>query len=251
MVEGAKARSAQAAQAFTLVELLVVIAIIGILVALLLPAVQAAREAARRTQCVNNLKQIGIAVQNYHDTRRELPPMRVWDGDRTWLALILPHMEEQAVADMWKSKGASGNANWGCFYDQAFEYRTAIINAFYCPSMPHDSRILIQDRRSQTTAATLMRPPTRAQMQAAQAGKVRSADYRAVAGSTCVLQGVNAQDTLRRIAYKDAVDNDNSCLNDGAIPQPKRRPVGTGPNGKYDSTYRGVVSWDAQTSLKR
>ena len=74
--------------------------------------------------------------------------MRVWDGDRTWLALILAHLEEQAVADMWKSKGASGNANLGCFYDQDYEYRTAIINAFYCPSMQHDSRILIQ------TAAT-------------------------------------------------------------------------------------------------
>src|SRR5215204_1992646 len=129
---------------FTLVELLVVIAIIGILVALLLPAIQAAREAARRTQCVNNLKQIGIAVQNYHDTRRKMPPMRVWDGDRTWLALILPHMEEQIVADMWKSKGAGGDPNRGCFYDQSVEYRTAIINSFYCPSMPHDSRILTQ-----------------------------------------------------------------------------------------------------------
>src|SRR3954470_8613273 len=100
---------------FTLVELLVVIAIIGILVALLLPAVQAAREAARRSKCVNNMRQIGIAVQNYHDTYKHQPQYHAaipdnpatqtevnyiysWRGP-VWTVLILPFIEEQALYD--------------------------------------------------------------------------------------------------------------------------------------------------------
>ena len=87
---------------FTLVELLVVIAIIGILVALLLPAIQAAREAARRSQCVNNLKQIGIALQNYHDTYKKLPAGAYSCCQGTWQPAILPFIEEQQLADMYQ-----------------------------------------------------------------------------------------------------------------------------------------------------
>ena len=83
---------------FTLVELLVVIAIIGILIALLLPAVQAAREAARRTQCTNNLKQIGLAMHNFHDSRQGIPPSYLNGvGFTTWLVLIMPCLEQTAL----------------------------------------------------------------------------------------------------------------------------------------------------------
>lgn len=107
--------------AFTLVELLVVIAIIGVLVALLLPAVQSAREAARRMQCQNNLKQLGISLHNYHDTKGAFPPSVQFDvgqapGSSTnfrpnWVILLLPHVEQQSLYDSFDFTQTISHAN--------------------------------------------------------------------------------------------------------------------------------------------
>lgn len=111
---------------FTLVELLVVIAIIGILVSLLLPAVQAAREAARKTHCNNNLKQLGVAVQNFHDTRGFIPPSRARDGYITWPVLLMPFMEQSRLYDKF---------DWQApYYDQDGDVTDTTLPVFFCPS---------------------------------------------------------------------------------------------------------------------
>ena len=121
---------------FTLVELLVVIAIIGILVALLLPAIQAARESARRLQCNNNLKQIGLALQNYEGTYRTFPPASLGPSSSTaptppyrhgWVAMTLPMIEQSGLQQVY-----SFDASW---YDPPNDSLIVIpLQAFSCPS---------------------------------------------------------------------------------------------------------------------
>jgi len=136
-------------RAFTLVELLVVIAIIGILIALLLPAVQAAREAARRMQCTSNLKQIGLGVHNFHDSNSKLPPgmLSHWRG-LTTLGLLLPYIEQAPNYERLcrPSIGLDRNYAWwngeaGAEIPDAIDLMTeqdriavASVNTFLCPS---------------------------------------------------------------------------------------------------------------------
>lgn len=120
--------------AFTLIELLVVIAIIAILIALLVPAVQKVREAAARAQCQNNLKQIGLAAHNYHDTYRFVVP--AWIGDNakdpdgwaSWAVLLLPYVEQDAVFKLWDMTQL-------CSKQPPAAYQS-VVPVYQCPTRP-------------------------------------------------------------------------------------------------------------------
>lgn len=129
---------------FTLVELLVVIAIIGILVALLLPAIQSAREAARRTQCSNHLKQLALAAHGFHDTYKALPPIVSHSEGPTFFMHILPYIEQQSLYDLYRG-GATANGrttsvrdwdnkNYEIIRDSLGEQAIQPISVFHCPS---------------------------------------------------------------------------------------------------------------------
>lgn len=122
---------------FTLVELLVVIAIIGVLVALLLPAVQSARDAARRSQCSNNLKQIGLAVHNYEDVWKTMPPGNYHGVFGSWILHILPHMEQTALNQQYVNSGGIHTfRNGGIRYGgtQNLPVTRTQLPAFVCPA---------------------------------------------------------------------------------------------------------------------
>jgi len=157
---------------FTLVELLVVIAIIGLLVALLLPAIQMARESARRSQCMNNLRQVGVAVQTYHDSKQQFPSGRDRDDEygTSWAFRLLPFMEEEPI---FKSRVAGQPADAPV---NEMAMRTPV-PTFYCPS-----------RRAPAADRDFTEGNAPSPVQGVAAG----GDYAANAGSQSVQYGENA-----------------------------------------------------------
>jgi prepilin-type N-terminal cleavage/methylation domain-containing protein/prepilin-type processing-associated H-X9-DG protein len=130
----------RARRAFTLIELLVVIAIIAILIALLVPAVQKVREAAARTQCINNLKQLGLAMHSYHDANKKFPRNYTQVGTNAWEALganflILPYIEQAPLYQQGMAHySTTPNAgNWSWMYNNLMNTPLAV---FRCPSSP-------------------------------------------------------------------------------------------------------------------
>ena len=155
-------RKPQQRRGFTLIELLVVIAIIAVLIALLLPAVQSAREAARRAQCTNNLKQIGLGVNNYESANGAIPPSATFANsnpasqnyqDQGVLCRILPFLEQNSdynsinfmygVRGIWVVGGSwsdpNGDDNWSGDWGRSNKTaNTTYVNAFLCPSDPYN-----------------------------------------------------------------------------------------------------------------
>jgi prepilin-type N-terminal cleavage/methylation domain-containing protein/prepilin-type processing-associated H-X9-DG protein len=153
-----------ARQAFTLVELLVVITIIGILMSLLLPAVQSARESARRLQCANNIKQLGLALQTYHTAMGKFPPSSVWkaganfDASRVdntndfdlyenWVIIILPQLENQNLRNQFDLTVAINETNNNAKNQAA---RATQLSVMLCPSDSYNQKPFMGSGSSHT-----------------------------------------------------------------------------------------------------
>jgi prepilin-type N-terminal cleavage/methylation domain-containing protein/prepilin-type processing-associated H-X9-DG protein len=205
-------------RAFTLVELLVVIAIIGVLVALLLPAVQSAREAARRSQCSNNLKQLGLGVTQYADVFKGAFPVGSYTCcDGTWQVALLPYVEQKALFDQYKGYGHIGPSGE---IDTTLRYGTAtnlpvtsqLIKVYTCPSdfkVPNFASVTYHNYVANHGNTTLSRKTPHGVTTNGQPNKYGKAPFVSVANTTSSPQVVRLSDisdgTSSTLAFSETV----------------------------------------------
>ena len=238
---------------FTLVELLVVIAIVGILIALLLPAVQAAREAARRINCTNNLKQLALALQNYHSASGHLPPGALLRNGLSWNVFVLPYIEQQHLYDLFSfdygpfngpGDAASNPSHRG---PRKNEHALTPIADFFCPSATQ----LLASHPSSTIDSGL-----------ATEQKPYTSHYYAVAGPKDPI-GFYAVDSGNnggyatdgpmyldsRIRFEDITDGTSNSFVLGEIAMP-RAPSGYRAEGGDASSWVRGIMWSGTTASK-
>jgi prepilin-type N-terminal cleavage/methylation domain-containing protein len=197
-----------ACRGFTLVELLVVIAIIGILVALLLPAIQAAREAARRSQCQNHLKQIGLAMHMFHDNTKALPPSRLPCHHGTWASVIWPYLEEGTVASLWDKERS--------YHFQPLENIQVQVAVYLCPTRRFTPQLSIEgDKRGGV---------------AHRAGGL--SDYAVSVGDGIDYRGDGGGD-----------DSSGAVLPNGAFRAGQGQCLGFDPDKRFLGSYKSIISF--------
>ncbi|HEX4592008.1 MAG TPA: DUF1559 domain-containing protein [Gemmataceae bacterium] len=217
--------------AFTLIELLVVIAITAILIGLLLPAVQKVREAANRTRCQNNLKQIGLAIHNYHDANRLMPPSRLGPQYATWCVLILPYLEMDALYKQWDLSKT--------YYQQSTVAQTTAVNLFFCPTRRSPPMLSTQFEVSGTGIPDSQEHPGSLGDYACNGGQFSGpiVDNPACNGVMCMADGQSASN--RGIALTDIPDGTSNTFLVGEKHAPLSKWGQSGPSFGEGSVYNG------------
>lgn len=204
---------------FTLVELLVVIAIIGILVAMLLPAVQAARESARRSQCTNNLKQLSLALLTYHQAIGRFPPPGISSNTTSWLVLILPYLEQKPLYDQF-------NFNQGTYTDSdKIRVAAVAVPVFFCPTNADD-----EDRRSGSSA----------EVYPAGGPRVYTAHYFGVLGPNGTNNYLPTPAAYKCTALTETF---GGYCNQGAFSYPGGLDIASVRDGSSNTLFIGEIAW--------
>ena len=166
--------------------------------------------------------------------------MRVADHEQTWMVLILPFMEDTQLAAQW-------DFNKGCFYNQTVAFRTALVQSFFCPSMPHDAKIIITQ-----PDAVHGHPRNDPQEAGTQGYRGSISDYRAALASTCVIYHNDAKiaSPIHKTKGTNRWDNGNSHLADGASPQCNPTDVHYTTGVAPSANKFGVTSFRPHTGLK-
>lgn len=229
-------RASRMRSGFTLIELLVVIGIIALLLAMLLPAVQQARETSRRSQCANNLKNIALAIHNFEEANQTLPSSRRGPQHATWVVQILPHLEQKGLYGMWTLSDS--------YYVQPVAAQQTSLPVFYCPTR-RSAMLSTQYEVSSTGIPDTLEHPGALGDYAGNGGQFVNSivDNPACHGAMCsaMSQVVGSQvvDSKSQTRLRDIIDGTSQTLLIGEKHVPRSKYGQGGPSFGDGSIYNG------------